>query len=83
MTQGVYIGGVLLGIRCGGPRGDPGVKDHHWEKPTFWDAPMDGAESRLWGVAFNSDTPLWVGLCQISLGWVRLCYARFRHVRLG
>jgi hypothetical protein len=47
--------GVPLGIRCGGPRSDPGVDDPPLGENPMWDAPMDGAESRLWGVAHNTD----------------------------
>jgi hypothetical protein len=37
-----------LGIRCGGPRGDPGIDDPPLGESPMWDALMDGAESRLW-----------------------------------
>lgn len=46
--------GAVLGMGCGGPRGDTGVVAPLLGKTTMWDA-MDGTGCRLWCVALNSE----------------------------
>jgi hypothetical protein len=60
--------GRLLGIRCGGPRGDRGVEDTPLGENPQWDAPMDGEESRLWGVTLSSEGKSLVGWGQMRVG---------------
>jgi hypothetical protein len=53
--------GVPLGIRCGGPPGDPVVEDTPLGENRCVGRPMDGAEYRLWSLALKSDGEFFVG----------------------